>query len=910
MSEQVYINGNTYTLGATVGAIAGTGGSTNYFFSFQNLISGSTYNFIVVAYNFSGFSGYAGPVIVYNPPGQETRPEVFVFAWDWPNYSGAQAYRVWSSGSTANLVTSSFDMSRTDYNWGGQNITETVGGQTDPFGGTDAMIIRCSGLSQEGGFPRYCAWLPMVYNVESGNTYVFSFWHNVTTGTTIDTFRAAAVNSSNTGPYAIPVAVNQLLPTPISVRSPSNEQSIQYQSGLTGWVRFAYEFYVGLTHDLVRCHIISKNNPPVDVPNGYTMYFYGPQLIKGTTTTPYVSTTTGGAASDLYVTKYYFSTFNDAANFTNIKYTATDQEWLNFGPSAGISYCYGLINPIISTLFEPSYARNINKSPWIRRSIQRLKNLPSNARAIQPNLFNGYYTNLFDEDKLTFSGGTLRQYIINDYTLNLTSSVANFYPDPWPSVGICGMQNIWNQFIDLSKNEGATIDYVFIDKEGTFFDGDLIGACANIANVLISGNTQYSQTWNGLSSWKTLYESNGGLTNGAAGGAPTNYNYSYNPKPYFLAWSRTAQTYDAKTLDLVLKDKYLSSYPGGYIGNYDDYISDPGMCGGAHDGNGHPWPRGAYMGNATSPVLYGLLGQIVPALNNNNDVWTINTTDPTRLDYFGSGETLGIGPWTSFVQAMNELRMAKRNAPNVAMKPWIGAASWTTERQWLKSVCWSGPNISPQEVRDQLDTLGLNGATFKFWSPGPHIGFGDAVVGYNPKEFCYYTENGGNSGYFFELVRHIMLHGVKAIGWFNPTTFMDWGESGISFAQYNSLYNLDNLNFSQLVMREYFMAGLTSHIGEMKALDNTLQEVFDRTGGFTLTTADTGKIAWNSEWVASGAPGLNGTTWWWRITGSPKYVVTVDGTHILSATGPGMWLGTTGPTLGVEITSSPVLGAG
>ena len=152
-----------------------------------------------------------------------------------------------------------------------------------------------------------------------------------------------------------------------------------------------------------------------------------------------------------------------------------------------------------------------------------------------------------------------------------------------------------------------------------------------------------------------------------------------------------------------------------------------------------------------------------------------------------------------------------------------------------------------------------------------------------------------------------MLHGAKAIGWFNPTTYMDWGESGISFAQYNSLYNLDNLNFSQLVMRQYFMAGLTSHVREMKALDNTLQEVFDRTGGFTLTTADTGKIAWNSEWVASGAPGLNGTTWWWRITGHPDYLTTVDGNTLLSATGPGMWLGTTGPTLGVEISSEPVL---
>ena len=81
MPEQIYIEGNTYTLGATVGPVSGTGGSTSYFFG--NLNDGQTYYFVVVSYNYSGFSGYAGPLAIYTPPG-EIREPINVFAWDWP----------------------------------------------------------------------------------------------------------------------------------------------------------------------------------------------------------------------------------------------------------------------------------------------------------------------------------------------------------------------------------------------------------------------------------------------------------------------------------------------------------------------------------------------------------------------------------------------------------------------------------------------------------------------------------------------------------------------------------------------------------------------------------------------------------------------------------------------------------
>jgi hypothetical protein len=305
--------------------------------------------------------------------------------------------------------------------------------------------------------------------------------------------------------------------------------------------------------------------------------------------------------------------------------------------------------------------------------------------------------------------------------------------------------------------------------------------------------------------------------------------------------------------------------------------------------------------------LYGYLKVLVQDfVSDYSKVWSINGSDPTTLEYFGSGASLTIGPWTSFLQAMGEVRSAKRNALNIPLTPWIGPVSWSMERQDLLPVVWSGPDISPQEVRDKIQELGLcgtKGGTANFWHKGPRIGFADSSTGYNSKEHVYYTEVSGNSAYYFEFVRHVLLHGTKGIGLFNPTTFIDYGVTGVCLAT----LDINNSNFSQSLIKTYFMSGSTAHVNELKQLDDTVQDTLDKIGGFTLTTADYSKIPWNAEWVASGAPGLNGSTWWWRITGNPNYIVTVDGNTVLSATGPGMWLGTTGPTLGVSISSSPVL---
>jgi len=75
--------GNTYELGATFdpNTVLNPGITGSVTHTMTNLISGTTYEFIVVSYNNLGYSGYAGPLTVFILP----RPEILAFACSWPN---------------------------------------------------------------------------------------------------------------------------------------------------------------------------------------------------------------------------------------------------------------------------------------------------------------------------------------------------------------------------------------------------------------------------------------------------------------------------------------------------------------------------------------------------------------------------------------------------------------------------------------------------------------------------------------------------------------------------------------------------------------------------------------------------------------------------------------------------------
>jgi len=205
-------------------------------------------------------------------------------------------------------------------------------------------------------------------------------------------------------------------------------------------------------------------------------------------------------------------------------------------------------------------------------------------------------------------------------------------------------------------------------------------------------------------------------------------------------------------------------------------------------------------------------------------------------------------PWVSFLLCMNNLRSAKRGNPNIPLTPWIS------------DVGYMGDGLQDQTAER------------------PTVGFSDCQVGYNPRSGMTYTVEGGNSAYYYEMVRHCMLNGSKALPLWTGLFMKD------KRAGNNPL--------------KYYIDGFTGYLTEIQNLNNTAIDVHSKIGGFTLTTADTSLPNWIAPYFASGAPGPKGTTWWWRVTVNPQYNVLVGGVTLNGACGPyGTWVSTTGPTL-------------
>lgn len=182
----------------------------------------------------------------------------------------------------------------------------------------------------------------------------------------------------------------------------------------------------------------------------------------------------------------------------------------------------------------------------------------------------------------------------------------------------------------------------------------------------------------------------------------------------------------------------------------------------------------------------------------------------------------------------------------------------------------------------------------------PTIGFADAVKGYNPKYDAYFTRRGGNSGYYYEMIRHFCLMGAKAFGYFNGNMFIDYtigGATAVPGQGWTDFYNR--------AAGEYLANGGTSHTKIIRQFNETIEDVNTKLGGFTLTTAKTGWENWLTDYVVNGAPSLNGTTWWWRVTAIPGSTVYCNGETLSAYEKIGTWVSTTGPTLAnVSITSS------
>jgi hypothetical protein len=181
----------------------------------------------------------------------------------------------------------------------------------------------------------------------------------------------------------------------------------------------------------------------------------------------------------------------------------------------------------------------------------------------------------------------------------------------------------------------------------------------------------------------------------------------------------------------------------------------------------------------------------------------------------------------------------------------------------------------------------------------PTIGFADAVKGYNPKYDAFFSRRGGNSGYYYEMIRHFCLMGAKAFGFFNGNMFIDY-----SLGNINAIPGQGWNTFGSLARTAYGQAGGTLHTQLIRQFNDTIEDVNSKLGGFTLTTAKVEWENWLTDYVVNGAPSTN-SDWWWRITALPGATVYCNG-ETLSAYGKiGTWVSTTGPSIdSLSITSS------
>ena len=93
-SDKIIISGNTFTVGAT---LPGTPTMGSVLYTISGINPGVSYYFSVVSFsNISGYSGWAGPIVVYIKP--EIRTAINAYSWQWPfMLSTPRKCSLWSS---------------------------------------------------------------------------------------------------------------------------------------------------------------------------------------------------------------------------------------------------------------------------------------------------------------------------------------------------------------------------------------------------------------------------------------------------------------------------------------------------------------------------------------------------------------------------------------------------------------------------------------------------------------------------------------------------------------------------------------------------------------------------------------------------------------------------------------------
>jgi hypothetical protein len=242
-SDQIYIDGNTFTLGAT---LPGTISIGQVVTNITNLNPGISYYFSVVAFNdLSGYSGWAGPIVVYIQP--EIRTVINAYSWTWPHsplYTTAFGGDPFTPISLfSNTQDNLFYLSNNSYVtpvWSPVNFNSSNSslskftGITAPFPNANVTAIN---IKQSGYFNLN----QKIDNLIPGVTYTYSFYHYIEGLTGFLAYRIDHATGLTT-------YIRQIEPVDqgnfsLDEENPTSTlRYVTYPVGGTGWKRFVAQF--------------------------------------------------------------------------------------------------------------------------------------------------------------------------------------------------------------------------------------------------------------------------------------------------------------------------------------------------------------------------------------------------------------------------------------------------------------------------------------------------------------------------------------------------------------------------------------------------------------------------------------------------------------------------------------------
>jgi hypothetical protein len=834
-SDTIVINGNTFISGATLPGTPTLGGVT---YNLTGLSSGTTYYFAVIAFSDFGYSGWAGPIPVYTLSAPiEFRQPLTAFAWSWPH--SPIIFNAEPSSTSSTSDSNLFPQSNYLYTiWGDAGGTPTNLGKNTNIGpGSPPQDVIPYSLS--GTTPNQYVGIRVTQRgLCAGETYTYSFYHQVSAGVTSLSYRI--LTSTN----APGILMKQISPVEDSFSADGGgEKPLNYGTGLTGWQRFGVQFVPGSTQTDLNIYLLSKT---FGTP-GQSTYFGGFQLSKGSTLYDFVST---GIIA------------NWEGNCAALGYTYDDNAWLNESNNRGWTYISPMVSFTNAFAYNPFYTTGWTYSDDVKRAAKLLKALPENRRSILPVYFFTPIPWRNTAEGISYSSGNTYTFYDDLYSKTNTNKL---FPNIWAVNGLTQGKQSFESIASFLSATGATVDYLFSNTE-TF--ADYFSFSGNIGATfrqIFSGLTQYNSSYYGLTSFASWMQSEGATIAKVGNFGPNGDDPGvqiYQGKDY-IVWDGIVRAYTLKALEEIYSpiNQY---YPNATKLEYDwSFVSDGGPLDGAPDQNGHEQWFQYLFGDASAPQIYSWMAGIA---NGNMGICGANPTylyfKPASSDQ--SGITLNRGPWTSFVMALQTIRSAKRGLPNTPIIPWIGSVRFVNE-------------IDPS----QYPPSGVS---------APAVGFADINVGYNPWQGVTITSEPGNSAYYYEMIRHVSLLGTKSFAYWNAQSFAN-----------NAVPKITNNVYTDTAL-----AGDTGYVRDHTDLNNVLGEINEKLGGFTLSTADASRISWLAPYVASGAPGPNGITWWWRITTNPGNTTFVNGQtlSVFNNNIVGIWVSTTGPTLaGISITS-------